>query len=307
QLSANKKLSIISVYGGVSISTQIRDLTRADVVVATPGRLLDHLNRKTINTKKIKILVMDEADRMFDMGFIDDVEKIIRECPPKRQTLFFSATISPRVNTLADKHMVKPVSVSAESHVDPKKLKQVYYDVSRNMKLSLLVHLLQNEDSMLVMIFCNTRKSTDFVVKNLRVSKLNAMGIHGGMTQSKRSKTIKMFSRADKSVLVCTDVAARGIHVDNVSHIYNYEIPKDAVDYVHRIGRTARAGGSGEVVNILCDYDYDNFSKILSGYRDFSIKEVGIPQLNKIQSVRAENAGKPQRRRAPIREYKRRR
>ena len=219
--------------------------------------------------------------------------------------MFFSATISPKVNTLANKHMVSPIKVSAENQVDPKKLKQVYYDVSRNMKLSLLVHLLQHEESGLVMIFCNTRKSTDFVVKNLRVSKLNAMGIHGGMTQSKRSKTIKMFSRADKCVLVCTDVAARGIHIDNVSHIYNYEIPKDAVDYVHRIGRTARAGGSGEVINILCDYDYDNFSKILSQYRDFNIRAIELPPVKKIQSVRDVNAGKPQRRRPPMRGYKR--
>ncbi len=285
ELSHQKHLSIISVYGGVSINPQIDELRTADIVVATPGRLLDHLERRTVNTSKIKILVLDEADRMFDMGFIDDVERIIRACPSKRQTMFFSATIPPRIKGLANRYMINPVKVSAEKQVDPAKLKQVYYDVQKNMKLSLLVHLLQNEKAGLVMVFCNTRRNTDFVAKNLKANRIDATPTHGGLSQSSRSRTIKMFNEAKVSVLVCTDVAARGLHIENVSHIYNYDLPKDSIDYVHRIGRTARAGEEGKVINLLCEFDYDNFSRILRDYREFNIEKVEKPLLKPVSTV----------------------
>jgi ATP-dependent RNA helicase DeaD len=295
KLSYNKRLNIIAVYGGVSIGPQISSLSRAEVVVATPGRLLDHLQRRTINTSKIKLLVLDEADRMFDMGFIEDVEQIIKNCPSKRQTLFFSATISPRVKDLANKYMIKPKEVSATKLVDPSKLKQVYYDIQRNMKLSLLVHLLQHEKAGLAMVFCNTRKTTDFVVRNLKANRVNAIAIHGGLTQNKRTKTIKLFNEAKIGVLVCTDVAARGLHIDNVSHVYNYELPKDPNDYIHRIGRTARAGEEGKVINILCDYDHDSFSRILSEYRTFSIEKTNRPYLKRVIAIRTDNSRWPRR------------
>jgi len=287
-----KKLSphlmIIAVYGGVSINPQIDDLSKADVVVATPGRFLDHFQRRTVNTSRIKILVLDEADRMFDMGFIDDVESIIRTCPKKRQTLFFSATMSYDISRLANRHMNNPIKISAAKQVDPSKLKQVYFDVSRNMKLSLLAHLLQHEESGLVMIFCNTRDTTDFVVRNLRANKISAIAIHGGLSQNKRTKTMELFNGARVEVLVCTDVAARGLHIENVSHVYNYEIPKDPKDYVHRIGRTARAGESGKVINLLSDDDHINFSKIYSQYREFSIKKEQMPHVERIMVARNE-------------------
>lgn len=289
KLSHQKPLKIIAVYGGVSINPQIHDLTKADVVVATPGRLIDHLKRGTVDTTKVKILILDEADRMFDMGFIEDVEKIIRACPTKRQTLCFSATISSDVKRLANRYMNQPIDVSATRYVDPSKLKQVYYDVPRNIKLSLLVHLLQNEKSGLVMVFCNSRKTTDFVFKNLRTNRINAIEIHGGLSQNKRTNTIRLFNDGKVGVLVCTEVAARGLHIDNVSHVYNYEIPKDPKDYVHRIGRTARAGEEGKVINVLCDYDYDNFSRILNEYRTFSIEKVEKPYLKRIISIRTDN------------------
>ena len=292
----SNQLKILSIYGGVSINPQIQDLSRADVVVATPGRLLDHLQRRTINLSKIKVLVLDEADRMLDMGFIDDVEKIIRACPAKRQTLFFSATISSRIKELANKYMAQPINVSAEKMVDPAKLKQVYYNVLKNMKFSLLVHLLQQENSGLVMVFCNTRRNTEFVEKNLKANKIDAIAIHGGLSQNKRTRTINLFNEAKVGVLVCTDVAARGLHIDNVSHIYNYDLPKVAKDYVHRIGRTARAGESGKVINLLCEYDHDNFSRILNEYRAFSIEKVDKPYLKRINTAGSNNRRRPSRR-----------
>ncbi|NYT03322.1 MAG: DEAD/DEAH box helicase [Candidatus Methanofastidiosa archaeon] len=289
QISNQKNLKVIPVYGGVSINQQIRDIPKAQVVIATPGRLMDHLQRGTINLSKIKILVLDEADRMLDMGFLEDVERIIMKCPTNRQTLFFSATISRDIKRLANKYMIKPTSVTAEKMVDPEKLKQIYYDIPRNMKLSLLVHLLQTENSELAMIFCNTRNTTDYVVKNLRANNIRAIPIHGGLTQNKRTKNIKQFNDAKAGVLVCTDVAARGLHIDNVSHIYNYDISNDSNDYVHRIGRTARAGESGKVINLLTDRDYNNFTKILDTYPSFTIESVERPYLKKIMAITVDN------------------
>ena len=286
ELSHN--LNIISVYGGVSINPQIHGLSKADVVVATPGRLLDHLQRKTINTSRISLLVLDEADRMFDMGFIDDVERIIKTCPSKRQTLFFSATISSRVKELANRHMIKPTDVSATKMVDPSKLKQVYYNVERNLKLSLLLHLFQKETSRLMMVFCNTRRTVDFVVQNLKANRVDAIAIHGGLAQNKRSRTIELFNKGKMHVLVCTDVAARGLHIENVSHIYNYELPKDPNDYIHRIGRTARVGKEGKVINLLSDHDHDSFSRILSEYRDFLIEKKERPYLKRVFAIKTE-------------------
>ncbi|PIN74433.1 ATP-dependent RNA helicase [Candidatus Woesearchaeota archaeon CG10_big_fil_rev_8_21_14_0_10_45_16] len=297
--SGEKRLNIIAVYGGVSINPQIDDLRRADVVVGTPGRILDHLDRRTINLSKVRLLVLDEADRMLDMGFIEDVETIIRSCPKERQTLFFSATLSHEIKELANHYMNDPVKVSASTHVDPSKLKQIYYDISRNLKLSLLVHMLQNENSGLVMVFCNTRRTVDFVVKNLKSQRIKALAIHGGLSQNKRTSMIKMFNDAKAGVLVCTDVAARGLDIPHVSHVYNYDIPKDAKEYVHRIGRTARAGEEGIVINLLCDYDYDNFGRVMKEYPKFNIQTGEAPRIARIpvkmNDEREERSGDRQR------------
>jgi ATP-dependent RNA helicase DeaD len=287
----SRELHIISVYGGVSINPQIHDIQKANVVVATPGRLLDHMERRTINLSKIKILVLDEADRMLDMGFIEDVEKIIQVCPRDRQTMLFSATISPEIKTLAHRYLNNPLRVSARNQVDPSKLKQEYYDVQRNMKMSLLVHLLKKEQKGLVMVFCNTRRTTDFVAKNLKANGVDAVAIHGGFSQNKRDKSMSLFSAGRMEVLVCTDVAARGLHIEDVSHIYNYEVPKDPTDYIHRIGRTARAGKEGKVVNLICDLDYENFSKIYSQYRMFNITKLDRPQTERVNLVMDESRG----------------
>ncbi|MBU4242023.1 MAG: DEAD/DEAH box helicase [Nanoarchaeota archaeon] len=290
------QLKVMSIYGGVSINPQIDNLRKVDVVVATPGRLLDHLQRRTVNLSKIKILVLDEADRMLDMGFIDDVERIIRVCPKERQTLFFSATISSKIKTLANRYMKDSITILAERQVDPSKLKQVYYNVMKHGKLALLVHLLKTEISGLAIIFCNTRNTTDFVNKNLRANKVDAVSIHGGLSQNKRSGTIEMFNKGKVGVLVCTDVAARGLHIENVSHVCNYEIPKDAKDYVHRIGRTARAGEEGMVMNLICELDHDNFGRVLREYRTFNVEKLEKPHTENIVPIKSSNFGQRPRR-----------
>ena len=280
---SNNSLNILPVYGGVSIEEQIHKLPMTDVVVATPGRFLDHLERRTIDISKVKILVLDEADRMLDMGFIDDMEEIIRALPSERQTLLFSATLPSEVKNLAKRYMKTQIVARAQNQVDPSKLKQIYYNVERNLKLSLLIHELKNERSGLVMVFCNTRISTDIVQRNLKANGINAIAIHGGFTQNKRQRTLEMFNNAKVGVLVCTDVAARGLHIENVSHVYNYEIPKEAQDYVHRIGRTARAGADGKVINLLAEQDYQNFGRVENQYPELRIEKVQPPYVERIQ------------------------
>ncbi|MCK5449882.1 DEAD/DEAH box helicase [Candidatus Pacearchaeota archaeon] len=282
ELSYYKGLEVVPIYGGMSMNNQIKKLTYADVVVATPGRLLDHLQRNSVNLSKVKFLVLDEADRMWDMGFKDDVAKIVKACPKDRQTLLFSATINSELEDFSEKHMKNPVEVSVESYVDASKLKQIYYDVRDDEKFSLLVHLLNNEKAHLVMIFCNTRRNTDFVAKNLNDAGISAQAIHGGMEQNKRSRIMKGFDDSRVNVLVCTDVAGRGLDISGVSHVYNYDLPLDAKDYIHRIGRTARAGAEGIAINILASRDYNNFMNIQKNNENLFIERVMTPQFKKI-------------------------
>jgi len=285
KFSKVKKLKMTIVYGGVSIDPQIRELRSADVLIGTPGRIMDHMERRTVNLQKIKIFVLDEADRMVDMGFIDDVKKIMKQCPRVRQTLLFSATITPETKKIAKVYMNDSVEIKAENYVDPKKLKQVYYDVPNNIKFSLLVHLLKQEHAGLAMIFCNSRMNVEFVANNLVRQGIEAVAIHGGFSQDKRTKVMKQFNAKNVFALVCTDVAARGLDIKGVSHIYNYDIPKDPKQYVHRIGRTARAGKEGIAINLLSGNDHDNYSKVLRE-NDVTIKKVERPQVQKIEIVR---------------------
>jgi ATP-dependent RNA helicase DeaD len=205
---------------------------------------------------------------------------MIRTGPEERQTLLFSATITKEVVQLSKRHMIKPLEVSVDSYVDPKKLIQSYYDVSEEMKFNLLLHLLKNEKSKLVMVFCNTKRNTDKVADNLRYSNVEALAIHGGLPQGKRNNVIENFHSGRSCVLVCTDVAARGLDIPGVSHVYNYDIPRESKQYIHRIGRTARAGADGKAINILCRKDYDNFSQILKE-TDVIITEEALPVIDR--------------------------
>lgn len=281
KFSKYNPLNITAIYGGVSINPQISQLRSSDVVVGTPGRILDHFQRNTMDLRNLRILVLDEADRMFDMGFREDVERIIKKCPSKRQTLLFSATISQEVIILSKKYMRNPIEVSAEAYVDPKKLTQIYYDAQDNLKFSLLVHLLKNEKAELVMIFCNTQRNTDFIAKNLKSAGINALAIHGGFSQEKRTHTMEQFYSKNVKVLVCTDVASRGLDIKGISHIYNYDIPKVSKDYIHRIGRTARAGKDGKVINIVASRDYDNFNKVINN-PDITITHKETPYIERV-------------------------
>ena len=280
--SRHARANVVMVYGGVGISPQIHDLERAEIVVGTPGRILDHMERGTLKLRTITTLVLDEADRMLDMGFIDDVRRILEACPKERHTMLFSATISADITQIAKHYMRSPIEVSAVEYVDPSKLEQFFYDVPKNLKFSLLVHLLKEEKQGLVMVFCNTRHITDFVGHQLTRAGINATPIHGGLTQARRNKIMEQFHAKRVYVLVCTDVAARGLDIKNVSHIYNYDVPNTSKEYIHRIGRTARAGEEGKAISLVSDRDYDNFRYVL---RDPSlkIKQLPVPEIQEIR------------------------
>ncbi len=278
-------IKAISVYGGVGIEQQIRAIKTADIVVGTPGRILDHLERNTIRFDKVRYLVLDEADRMLDMGFIDDVERIISQVPKDRQTMLFSATMSADVHSVVRKHLRSPVTIKGEIYVDKSLLKQVYYDLKVFEKFSLLVHLLKNKTSGLALIFCATRREVDTLSKNLKMQGIKAMAIHGGLTQNRRLYALDSLKKGQISVLVATDVAARGLDIKDVSHVYNYDVPKSSEEYVHRIGRTARAGMGGDAVTLLTERDYENFSNVLRDHT-LDIKKADPPQFEKLAFVR---------------------
>ncbi|MEK6926310.1 MAG: DEAD/DEAH box helicase [Nanoarchaeota archaeon] len=262
EFAEKTQLNIQEIYGGVSISRQITESKYADVIIGTPGRILDHLQRKTFDFFDLKILVLDEADRMVDMGFLKDMEKILWQCPKKRQTLLFSATSSNDTDYIEKKYMISPKQISVEKYVDAGHLKHYYYDVPGHLKFSLLVHLLKQEKSGRIMVFCNTRKNVDLISMNLMRYGVNSHSLHGGLEQKKRSRIMSSFHDREAEILVCTDVAARGIDVEGVSHVYNYDIPKTSEEYIHRVGRTARAGKTGMAVSIVSSYDYENFNKV---------------------------------------------
>lgn len=282
KLTAYKMAHITSVYGGVPIEPQIDSLRSADIVIGTPGRILDHLERRTINLSGVKYLVLDEADRMLDMGFIDDVERIIHYTPKHRQTMLFSATIPGPVHRISQRYMRSPVSIETDKNVKPELLRQVYYDVRENEKFSMLMHLIEKEKPKLALVFCGRRTTADAVARNLQANGVNAKVIHGGLEQGKREKIISDTHLGNVHVLVATDVASRGLDIKGITHVFNFDIPDKRDDYIHRIGRTARAGKSGLAVAIISDPDYDNFRRILRDNPEFNVQDGGKPDFKRI-------------------------
>lgn len=284
KFAKHKRIFISAVYGGVSINPQIHSLGNADIVVATPGRMLDHLKRGTASLSKLKVLVLDEADKMFEMGFIDDVKNIISQTPNHRQTLLFSATISQQVHDIVRHHMKNPEKVKVQSYVAEEKLEQYFYQVSSGDKFSLLVHLLKHEQQGLTIIFCATRNRVDVLGKNLYRQGIEAERLHGGLSQNRRKQAIDMFHGNKADILVASDVAARGLDIKNVKFVINYDIPKTSKEYIHRIGRTARAGMEGRVISLLAPQDHDNFRNVLED-RSLIVKRLELPRFERLPFI----------------------
>ena len=283
KFSKYKKCYITTVYGGVSLDPQIEHMAKANIVVATPGRLLDHLQRGNIDLSKITCFVLDEADKMVEMGFIEDIEQILSQTQEGRQILLFGATLSYEIDHLKKKYMDNPVVAEADKHVKQEFLEQYYYNIPHFQKFSLLVHLIRkDENSERIMIFCSARSTVELLTNNLRKQGVKAEMIHGKMSQNKRLQVIDMFNKDKFKILVASAVAARGLDIRDVTHVFNYDLSKDPQEYVHRIGRTARAGESGKAITLLSEKDYDTFNHIFDRF-DLEINELQAGDFPKLR------------------------
>src|SRR5471030_123628 len=248
------KLKSTVMFGGVGINPQIDALRRGvDIVVATPGRLLDHMQQKTIDLSKLEILVLDEADRMLDMGFIHDIKRVLAKLPPKRQNLLFSATFSEEIKTLADSLLDRPALIEvARRNSTVEAIAQKIHPVDRDKKRELLTHLIQKNNWFQVLVFTRTKHGANRLAEQLTKDGISALAIHGNKSQSARTRALAEFKDNTLQVLVATDIAARGIDIDQLPHVVNFDLPNVPEDYVHRIGRTGRAGATGEAISLVC-------------------------------------------------------
>jgi len=256
-LGKHTGLTLGLVFGGTGYEQQRKQLEDGvDILIGTPGRLIDYLKQNIYNLKATQVVVMDEADRMFDLGFIKDIRFMLRRCPPpqERLGLLFSTTLSFRVLELAYEHMNNPTTVKIETDkVTADKVKQTCYMTANDEKISLLLGLLKNMDAHRTIVFVNTKRGADLVWGYLEGNGIGAAVISGDVPQKKRMSLLSDFQEGRLPVLVATDVAARGLHIPDVSHVFNFDLPDDAEDYVHRIGRTARAGASGDAISFACE------------------------------------------------------
>ena len=277
------------IFGGVSINTQFSKLRKgADVVVATPGRLLDHLQRKTIDLSKIDVLVLDEADRMLDMGFIRDIKKIFKFLPNERQNLLFSATFSDDIRRLAADLLNKPTEISVAARNQPAdRVKQIVYPVDKGRKRELLSHRIGTQNWQQVLVFARTKRGANRLAENLSRDGLNAEAIHGNKSQAARTRALRDFKAGRVRVLVATDIAARGLDIDRLPHVVNYELPFVPEDYVHRIGRTARAGQEGEAISLVCAEEHNLLRDIEQLLKRKIDKEI-IPGYEPDSRIKAE-------------------
>ncbi|MGA2172487.1 MAG: DEAD/DEAH box helicase [Sedimentisphaerales bacterium] len=257
-------LRTLAVYGGVNIKGQFNALRNGvDIVVATPGRLLDHMQRRTIDLRHIEVLVLDEADRMFDMGFIRDVRRIIAAVPTNRQTMLFSATVTPEISALASGVQKSPIMIQIGRPRNPiETIKQHVYLVEREHKITLLLHLLQDGQMSSVLVFSRTKHGADKINRYLERADIESVAIHSDRTQSQRERAMEGFKNSDYRVMVATDIAARGIDVTGISHVINFDVPVIPEDYIHRIGRTGRAEATGDAITFVASEEHKYLRQI---------------------------------------------
>ncbi|OWY39156.1 RNA helicase [Xenophilus sp. AP218F] len=246
-------LRATTVYGGMNMDPQTQELRRGvEILIATPGRLLDHIQQKTVQLNKVEVLVLDEADRMLDMGFIQDIRKIMSLLPKERQTLLFSATFAPEIKRLSNDFMKSPQTVEvARQNATNDQVEQIVYQVDGFKKRQFLAHLIRQREMSQVIVFCKTKLSADQLSRDLKREGLQAEAIHGDKAQSARLETLAAFKEGSLRVLVATDVAARGLDISELPYVVNFEMPNAPEDYVHRIGRTGRAGAKGVAISLM--------------------------------------------------------
>ncbi|MDR0956662.1 MAG: DEAD/DEAH box helicase [Endomicrobium sp.] len=283
-----KGISIVPVYGGQPIQRQIIALAKnAQIVIGTPGRVIDHLKHKTLSIASASTIVLDEADEMLDMGFRDDIELILKSMPEKRQTVFFSATMPKEFLFLTKKYQRNPeiIKVVSEKLTVPL-IEQYYFDLREYQKLEALTRCLDMYDPKLSIVFCNTKKRVDEVTSSLQARGYTADSLHGDMNQTQRDRVMTKFRSCSIEILIATDVAARGIDVDNIDMVFNYDIPKDDEDYVHRIGRTGRAGKTGKAYSFVSGKDIYKL-KDIQKYTKANITRECVPSLVDVENTKA--------------------
>ncbi|MYM74692.1 DEAD/DEAH box helicase, partial [Duganella sp. FT134W] len=283
------KLNSAVIFGGVGINPQIKQLKHGvDILVATPGRLLDHMDQGTVDLSKIEILVLDEADRMLDMGFIRDIRKVLAKLPAKRQNLLFSATFSDDIKALANGLLTNPATIEvARRNSTVEIIAQKIHPVDRDKKHPMLAHLIKSNNWTQVLVFTRTKHGANKLVEQLDKDGIKAMAIHGNKSQSARTKALSEFKDSKLQVLVATDIAARGIDIDQLPHVVNYDLPNVPEDYVHRIGRTGRAGATGEAVSLVCVDENDMLKDIEKLIKQTLPREV-IPGFEPDPTARAQ-------------------
>ncbi len=276
-------------FGGVNINAQIHKLQRGvDILVATPGRLLDLTQRHAVDLSQIEILVMDEADRMLDMGFIHDIRKILALLPPQRQNLMFSATFSNNIKQLADGILRDPAQIEvARRNTAAERILQIIHPVDRNRKRELLSHMIGRNNWQQVLVFTRTKHGANRLSEQLCKDGLSAAAIHGNKSQGARTRALADFKAGKVRVLVATDIAARGIDIDHLPHVVNFELPNVAEDYVHRIGRTGRAGKEGQAISLVCVDEYKLLNDIEKLLKQ-DIEQVVLPGYEPDPSIKAE-------------------
>ncbi len=281
-------LTVVPLYGGASMEQQVRALGRgADIVVATPGRALDHIRRKTLALDGIRLLVLDEADEMLDMGFAEDLEAILKETPDTRQTTLFSATLPARILKIAERHLETPqrVMVAREKTAAGKlpRVRQVAYIVRRGDKAAALDRILDMEHPTSAIVFCRTRLEVDTLVDTLNAHGYRAEALHGGMQQRQRDAVMNRVRSAKTDLLIATDVAARGLDIEHVSHVVNYDLPTDAESYVHRIGRTGRAGREGTAITLAEPREH----RLLRSIEQFTKQKIDVAAVPTVADLQA--------------------
>jgi ATP-dependent RNA helicase DeaD len=281
-------INALPIYGGQSYERQFYGLKQgAQIVIGTPGRVMDHMRRGTLRLEKLKMVILDEADVMLNMGFRDDIETILKDAPKERQTVFFSATMPRPIRDLIEKYSRDPQNVKVEQKaMTVPTVEQVYYEVDRRYKIDLLTRLIDLHDLKLGIIFCNTKRMVDDLVDHLEAQGYMADRLHVDMTQAQRDRVMGKFRKSGLEFLVATDIAARGIDVDDVQVVFNYDLPYDVEDYVHRIGRTGRAGRSGRAVSFASGREVFQIRNI-ERYTNMRIQRGKIPTADEVHEVRA--------------------
>ncbi|GIN86587.1 RNA helicase [Heyndrickxia sporothermodurans] len=290
-----KNVNALAVYGGQDVAQQMKRLKRKiHIVISTPGRLLDHLRRETIDLSQVSMLVLDEADQMLHLGFLPEVEEIIQALPTNRQTMLFSATMTKQVRSIAQNYMEKPVDIRVEhKKVTVEDIEQIVVETTDRAKQASLRMMMDKHQPFLAIIFCRTKRRVSALIDALKGFGYNAEELHGDLSQAKREKVMKLFRDAKIQYLVATDVAARGIDVEGVTHVFNYDIPHDVESYIHRIGRTGRAGEKGVAITFVAPKDRSFLEMIEKGiHQTFDKIQITLPKEYPNQIQTKEKQGK---------------